>query len=135
MDIREYVQRQGIRVEVVKDRGAQVNEDGWEHHAYILRLVNDTTGETMEPVPWMQGYGIETVPQDEPATVLDALVSDASTLTEGAFEDWASALGYDPDSRKAERTYREIQAQASELVRFLGGVDEFEHVAYEIERL
>lgn len=136
MNITEYVQQYGIRAEVIKDRGAQVDDQGWEHHAYVLRLVNLAQGTVMEPVPWMQGYGIETSPQDRPEQVLDALVSDVHSIRDSSsFEDWAEGLGYDPDSRRAERIYRQIEDQAEALIRFLGGEDEFERVAYEIERL
>jgi hypothetical protein len=38
--------------------------------------------------------------------VVACLVSDASAIDCRSFEDWASDLGYDTDSRKAEATYR-----------------------------
>lgn len=37
--------------------------------------------------------------------VLASLSMDASAIDEGPFEDWASSLGYDTDSRKAEAIY------------------------------
>lgn len=40
--IAEYVERRGITCEVVRDRGAQV-EDGWEHHAYVVAEVCGVT--------------------------------------------------------------------------------------------
>lgn len=39
--------------------------------------------------------------------VLWSLLQDASVLDSPTFEDWASDLGYDRDSRKAEAIYRE----------------------------
>lgn len=41
------------------------------------------------------------------ADILHSLLLDASAIDEASFEDWASSLGYDIDSRKAESTYRE----------------------------
>ncbi len=38
--------------------------------------------------------------------VIWALVMDSDVLDAGGFESWASDLGYDTDSRKAEATYR-----------------------------
>lgn len=38
--------------------------------------------------------------------VLYALVMDAGALDYACFEDWASDSDYDPDSRKAKKTYR-----------------------------
>lgn len=38
--------------------------------------------------------------------VVASLVMDSSVLDESSFEDWASSLGYDTDSRKAETLYR-----------------------------
>lgn len=52
--------------------------------------------------------------------VLHSLVSDADVLDCGTFEEWASNLGYDADSRKAEATYRECLAIALKLRNGLG---------------
>lgn len=42
----------------------------------------------------------------EPEDVMHCLLSDASAIDSGSFEDWASDCGYDTDSRKAEAIYR-----------------------------
>lgn len=47
------------------------------------------------------------LPSPSVADVLYSLVQDSSALDSGSFPDWASELGYDPDSRKAERTYNQ----------------------------
>ncbi len=36
----------------------------------------------------------------------------------GTFEDWASELGYDTDSRKAEKTYKAVYAQWLKIEKF-----------------
>ena len=50
--------------------------------------------------------------------VLECLLSDASSSHE-SFEDWCADLGFDADSRKAERTYRIVQRQTKKLSRLL----------------
>src|SRR5687768_444956 len=64
-------------------------------------------------VPFSMGKGLG---GEEPTaeTVLDCLASDSSGI-ESSFEDWCSELGYDPDSRKAERIYNVCRKQAEEL--------------------
>jgi hypothetical protein len=39
--------------------------------------------------------------------ILSSLCMDASAIDEGSFEDWASSLGYDTDSRKAHAIWQE----------------------------
>lgn len=57
-------------------------------------------------------------PPDLPR-VLGHLAGADQTLTE-TFEQWASSLGWDPDSRRAERAYREEQQYAIRLKQMLG---------------
>ncbi|MCA1841067.1 MAG: hypothetical protein LC723_12215 [Actinobacteria bacterium] len=57
--------------------------------------------------------------EPEIESVLDCLLSDASSADQ-SFEDWAADLGFDTDSRKAEKTYRAVQASAASLRSFLG---------------
>ena len=128
----DYVAAQGITCEIIRDRGAQV-QDGWEHHAYTVKLTNPATGATIE-TPWKQGYGIETSPTDTPAEVLDSLLADAWGFTED-FEEWASEYGYDSDSRKAYQIWEQVRDQRPAVVAFLGGESAFEDVATNYERL
>jgi len=53
-------------------------------------------------------------------SVLDELSMDASILDEPGFEAWAASLGYDPDSRKAEKVYRACLEIALKLRAALG---------------
>lgn len=55
------------------------------------------------------GRGISGGDLIKPPAITDILYSlsmDASVLDEGSFENWAESLGYSPDSRSAEATYR-----------------------------
>ena len=69
------------------------------------------------------------------ADVLDCLASDAASYENcGRFEDWASNMGYDTDSRKAERTFKTIGRQTFKLYEFLGS-ELYGSILWETERL
>ena len=69
------------------------------------------------------------------ADCLDSLGSDASAYDNArGFEDFAADMGYDTDSRKAERTYRACGRVLAALRRLLGA-DECENLMYHTERL
>ena len=73
----------------------------------------------------------------EPTAVdlLDCLASDACTVENaGSFEEFARELGYDEDSRKAERTFQTCQKQTEKLKQFLGE-DAFALLVFDTERL
>lgn len=67
------------------------------------------------------------------AEVLDCLASDASGADQ-SFEDWCSDLGYDTDSRSAERTYNAVRQEMYDLRKLLGTAD-FETLLYSVERM
>ena len=68
--------------------------------------------------------------------VLDCLASDSGSVENArSFKDWASDLGYDPDSRKAERTFRICERQAKRLRQFLGSQETYESLLWQTERL
>ena len=54
------------------------------------------------------------------ADVLDCLASDVTGIESQSFEDWCSDLGYDTDSRTAERTYNAVYKQLNSLTRLFG---------------
>lgn len=60
------------------------------------------------------------VPEPTLRDVLHSLVSDADVLESSGFEDWASNLGYDTDSRKAEAIYRACLEIALKLKALIG---------------
>lgn len=53
-----------------------------------------------------RSYSATPVPPPSLTDVLHCLVSDADALNHPTFESWASDLGYDTDSRSAEKIYR-----------------------------
>lgn len=54
------------------------------------------------------------------ADVLACLATDAEVLDFASFEEWADAVGYDSDSRKAEAIYRACLEMALKLRQGLG---------------
>jgi len=60
------------------------------------------------------------------ADVLSSLVLDTQ-CGEESFEDFCADLGYDPDSRKAERIWAQCHKIAPKVRRFLG--DSFDAIA------
>lgn len=56
----------------------------------------------------------------DPCDVVHALVSDSSVIDHPDFESWASDLGYDADSRSAERTYQACLGIALKLRAAIG---------------
>ena len=58
--------------------------------------------------------------EPDPVDVIASLVMDSSVLDSGGFEDWASDLGYDIDSRKAEAVYRACLEIALKLRAAIG---------------
>ena len=52
--------------------------------------------------------------------VFYSLVLDSSVLDESSFESWAASFGYDSDSRKAEKIYRDCLEIALKLRNALG---------------
>jgi hypothetical protein len=99
-----------------ESRGDHDAETNWEHNYYDLRL--SYQGRTMD-TPWKQGTGI--LEEPTAAAVLEHLISTAAGLeTVESFEEWARDYGYDPDSRRAEATYRAVVEEAGKLRELLG---------------
>lgn len=67
--------------------------------------------------------------------VLDCLASDSATVENArSFEEWCGDLGYDTDSRRAERTWKACVSTARRLKQFLGD-DLFRELLQEVERV
>jgi hypothetical protein len=92
------------------------NGQTWDHNVWSATLRTDGRQFT---VTYRTGLGIKGTPTAE--DILSAVLSDAGTAVyTDSFEDWADNLGYDTDSRKAERIYRTVIRQTASLKRLLG---------------
>ena len=61
--------------------------------------------------------------------ILGSILQDTTYLDYG-FEDFANEMGYDPDSRKAEKIYKEIQKQAKKINRIFSKEEQEELLTY-----
>lgn len=99
-------------------------QDEWQQNANGYTVTLRYKGRQMTTDFWM-GSAITTEP--DAASVLSCLLSDASAGSE-TFEDWCANLGYDTDSRKAERIYKQCLEQTAKLKKLLG--EDFEGFLY-----
>lgn len=90
------------------------NQPGAHHFKATLHC-----GGRRMTVPFHTGAGWDKDPTA--ADVLDCLLSDANSAEE-SFEDWCADLGYDSDSRTAERTYKTCQSIRVRLQKLLGNL-------------
>jgi hypothetical protein len=116
MTLREFITRYGITIacEQVDSNPNMQDANGMFH--WRCRLRCKSTQRVMSTY-FSMGGALTHEPTAE--DVLNCLSLDAGGVDNAStFESWASEYGYDPDSRKAERTYNVIRVQASALRRF-----------------
>src|SRR5690606_17445995 len=71
--------------------------------------------------PYGDMFRTKKIPAPDLASVFGSLVQDAQgVLDAGSFESWASDLGYDTDSRRAESIYNQCRDNAVKIVGFIG---------------
>lgn len=134
--ISEFIAQHGITMTVERvDSNPNMDQDDWtkdsSHWRCVLHMNVGTMPAALE-IPFSQGSALTTPPTAE--DVLDCLVSDASSVDNTAFDDWAEEMGYDTDSRKAERTYNAIVEQTVSLRNMLGE-DAFNELVWTTDRL
>lgn len=118
-----------IRCELV-DQNPNFSDDVAMNH-YKVRLRTRRFRRQMT-LFYSMGIGHHRAPTVQ--DVLDCLASDSATVhTAADFDDWCRELGFDPDSRRAERTFHACEYQARKLKQFLGD-DEFNKLLWHTER-
>jgi hypothetical protein len=131
--LKQFIRENRVRMDVAyaNDNPNMHADAEWSvsatHYRCILKV-----GRRRMTVPFSQGSAITREPTAE--DVLDCLASDASGIENEQFEDWCANYGYDPDSRKAERTFNICTKQATQLANLLGGRP-YHELLYETERL
>jgi hypothetical protein len=104
-------------VKFVEERETTQDGQNWDHNVWKVTLRTDGRQFTTS---YMTGLGY-TGGELSASDVLETLISDAWTAENAdGFEDWANELGYDEDSRSAERAYRTVVRQTKRLRTFLG---------------
>ncbi len=118
MTVKEFVKLHKINSQSqMVDRNPNMTDmpAGSSHYKVTLRY-----GRRRMIVPFSMGPAHCHKPDTE--CVLECLQSDAQGVAYGQdFSEWASDLGYDTDSRKAERTFALVVKQSARLEQLLGG--------------
>ena len=112
-----FIRAHGITAssEMVDENPNMMDGDRMDHYKVRLR---SRAGKRLTVFFSM---GIALCREPTAADVLDCLASDSSSIENArSFEDWASELGYDADSWKAEHTFKVCERQAEKLKKFLG---------------
>lgn len=109
--------------------GGEIAEDAekWRHRAYRVKIITSAKGDKGATFDWRAGLGIKGMPN--PAEVLACVCDDYQSANAESFEDWASNLGYDADSRKAEKIWRDCLALGEKLNAIGIAPQEIEHLA------
>ena len=116
-----------IRAERV-DRNPNMRDQQMDHWKVTLKTKRDRCRSLT--LYFSKGYGHNGA-SPEVAEVLNCLASESSG-TDQDFADWCSDLGYDADSREAERIYKVCLHQAGRLRRFLGD-EQYERLLYHVD--
>lgn len=128
----DFVKERGIRMRAKRvDCNPNMESDAPMDH---WRCVFTSAERRRLSVYFSMGVGLGGVePQAE--DVLDCLASDSVGVENARdFKDWCADYGYDPDSRKAERTFRVCRLQAAKLKQFLGDAA-YKNLLWNVERL
>lgn len=132
--LQSFIARNQLEAKVMPC-GANPNIDASAHMTRHFSVTITRVGfGPSKPMHLFFSQGSAHTKQPTLADVLDCLASDSASVENSSFEDWARALGYDTDSRKAEKTYRICQEQSDQL-RSLLGDSQFKALLFETERL
>lgn len=114
-------------VKIACDWGAPENETFPDFDGWMVKLKYQGRQLT---IPFYQGLGFNGA-EPKLNTVLESLFSDASAADQARdCEDFARELGYDPDSRKNEKLYKQCLKISKDLHRLLG--DDYTHIENEL---
>lgn len=114
------IQRIAFRPDADPDPASD-NDAQWlaTAHHYVATL--SVAGRAVPTLPFATFYSQGSAHKSPPTpdAVLWSLASDCRGA-DASFEEWASEIGWDTDSRRAERTYEAIQRTRRGLLRLLG---------------
>lgn len=115
--MKDFVRKNKITIDsVIVGENPNFDADPkWQEYHYKSTLKYKKKQMT---IYFSMGIGLGYEPKVE--EVLNCLASDSSSVENEDFENWCRNLGYDTDSRKAEKIYKICQKQAEKLEKFLG---------------
>lgn len=133
MNTNEFCRKHGVRMSCKATNGnPHFAEDEWARTASHFKCVLHFEKRRMT-VYFSQGPAIKGEPCA--ADILDCCASDAAGFENArSFEEWTRDLGYDEDSRKAERIYKAVERQSRKLKALLGN-DLYDDLLWKTERL
>lgn len=118
MNYEQFAEKYGIQFTwSARSSNPDWNGDGRESDHYLVTIA---TGGWPMSLPFSKGKGNNGAPPTL-TEVLECLASDAvSVKNSGSFEEWASELCFDTDSRKAEKIYETTKRNTETLEATLG---------------
>jgi hypothetical protein len=125
--LQEFIKQRGIgfTCQAINSRPDDLMSDLAFH--YKCRITKGRRGFTLY---FSQGSAHTSAPTLK--DVLECICDDAASYENaGSFENWASEMGWDTDSRKAEKSYRATKRQSEQLKRTLGP-DTYEYLVYDV---
>lgn len=133
MKLSRFIESRKVRMdppEYVADNPNMAADDGWKRSATHWKC---TIRRGNKQLTTYFSQGSAHTKEPTLADILDCLASDAAGIDNARdFEDWCAELGYDPDSRKAEKTFKVCEKQAESLKRLFG--EDFKTLLYETGR-
>lgn len=120
MTLKEFIEELGISLRCQRiDRNRDMPDFEGDHWRVQLkrRIAGSRAPRTMT-LTFSKGYGHGGA-EPTAAEVLECLRSDAFYGEHNTFEEFCYELGYDPDSRKAEKTYHALRKSYGKLKRWL----------------
>ena len=114
------------------DHNPNMEESDWSRTASHFKCVL-VRGNRRMTTYFSMGSAFNREP--DAAEVLDSIAFESIAIDNAlSFEGWCADCGYDPDSRRAERTYKVCQKQVKRARHFLGA-DLYRELLYNVERL
>lgn len=118
--LERLVRRERIRITAeLTDHNPDIIDPtpGSTHWRVTLRRIDGALSSPPITLHYSQGPAIAGEPTA--ADVLYCMLSDAQSVADRTFEEWAGDMGWDSDSRKAERAYLACQGERVQLARLL----------------
>lgn len=105
------------KIKMSVKRGTAVAKSDWQKTATNYSVKLSFEGRTMTAQWWAGSLaGIPSL-----TDVISTLCLDSSSVDGvDSFEEWAENIGYDTDSREAERIYKATVSQAKRFKKFIG---------------
>jgi hypothetical protein len=103
-----------MKIQAIVKAGTKAAQKGWQETATGYKVTLKFEGRSMTVDFWCGSLH----PAPTAFDVMCCLISDSS-CADTSYEEWAESIGYDVDSREAEKTYKACIAQTKRFTRFM----------------